>query len=229
MKAPSSEALIRSLSRDLEPVRPIPRLRVAFGGVVGLWALGLVVAWLLGMPLPQVGRGGRWADPAFLAVLVGLGMTGVGALLRGLSGAVPGRAETARRSGQLAVLGLALAASGAGYALVAAASLAGSADAMMHLTCTGRAAALGVVPAGFACAFLARAAPAGALLAAGSASLGALALAATSIHASCQAESSVHWLLGHSLGPLAVAVLISFPLAAAVSRLARRGAEDPPG
>jgi hypothetical protein len=218
-----TESLIRELARDLQAVRPIPRLRVVAAGLVAVWALAAAVHWLFGGPLPLVGKGSFWGDPAFLAVFVGLGFAAVGALLTAFASAVPGREAVARTSGQLALLGVALALGGGLWALAAAANGAPETPLAQHLSCAGRACALGIVPAVFACAFLARASTRRPVVAAGIAACGAVGLGAIAVHSSCSAGGGVHWLLGHALGPIAAAPLLAFPLAAVASRWSKRG------
>ena len=87
----------------------------------------------------------------------------------------------------------------------------------------GRASALGVVPALFLCAFLARALERGPAVGAAFASLGAFALGALAVHTSCSNDEPLHLLLGHSLTPFAAALLLAFPLSWWVRRASRRG------
>ncbi len=219
----ATEPLLRELVQGLAPVRRIPRLRTVVLGALALWLLMLGVQALLGGPRPLTVPGGFWSDPRFLVVLVGLVLTAGGAMATAVAGAIPGRQAAQRVGRRLALLG-ALLASGGGLWAVGRAELLGPALPMTSsLQCMGRASALGVVPALFLCAFLARALERRPATGAAFASLGAFALGALAVHTSCTQDEPMHLLLGHSLTPFAAALLLALPLSWWVRRASRRG------
>ena len=217
-----TESLLSELSRDLAPVRPMPRLRTLVLVGLGAFALTLAVDGLLGHPLPLVAAGVAWADAGFLSLLAGLLLTAGGAIVAALAGAVPGRERAAAAGWRVAVAGVAVAASAACWAFLrsAGADFGGAPD--MGLECAGRASLLGVVPALVLCVFLARAFEQRPLLGAGAAAVGALALGAAAVHASCANGGVLHVLLGHWLTPFAAALLLAAPLSLVVRRLSGR-------
>ena len=219
----ATEPLLRELVQGLAPVRRIPRLRTVVLGALALWLLMLGVQALLGGPRPLTVPGGFWSDPRFIGVLAGLLLTAGGAMATAVAGAIPGHEAVQRVGRRLALLG-ALLASGGGLWAVGRAELLGPALPMTSsLQCMGRASALGVVPAVFLCAFLARAFERRPAVGAAFASLGAFALGALAVHTSCSNDEPLHLLLGHSLTPFAAALLLAFPLSWLVRRASRRG------
>jgi hypothetical protein len=217
-----TERLARELVRDLEPVRPLPRLRWVLAAVIGTWLAVAAGALLLGAWSPLTGPGSPWRDAGFVAFFTGLLTTALGALAVGIASGVPGRGDLARL-GRTAAQGGAVLALCAGLAhLVLAAAHASQGELAQHLSCAGRACALGIVPAGFACAFLARAFPGRPLFAVVAATSGAVVLGAATVHAGCGLVTGTHWLLGHSLVPAAGAILLSLPLAGWVGRRIQR-------
>jgi hypothetical protein len=210
--------MLRELARDLKPVRPIPRLRTVAAGVLAVWLLALVVDWILGGALPRLGAGGPWSGAAFLTVLVGLAVTAVGATLRALAGAVPGREGEARAGLGLALLGLILVAGGGAWAVSTAGDPAAGDPLWTGFSCVRRATVLGIPPALVACLFLARTLARRPQLGAACALAGSVALGAIAVHTSCTHEGALHMLLGHALAPFAVALVLAFPLAALVRR-----------
>jgi hypothetical protein len=217
-----TESLLRELPRNLEPVRPMPRLRTLVVAAVAAFALTLAIDGLLGHPLPLVAGGVAWADGGFLTLLAGLLLTAAGAILAALAGAVPGRERAAAAGWRVAVAGVAVAASAGCWALLGFAGADSEGALDLGFECAGRASLLGVVPALVLCVFLARAFERRPLLGAGAAAVGALALGAAAVHASCANGGVLHMLLGHWLTPFAAALLLAAPLSLGVSRLSRR-------
>jgi hypothetical protein len=187
MSRGGSESLAAELVRDLRPVRPIPRVRVALAGVVAAFGLALATDAVFGGWWPRSDPGSYWGDPGYVAVFCGLVLTAVAALVTALAGAVPGRDALARRSRNAALLGAGVALAGGVLAIARAASGAPESSWVQHLSCAGHACALGVVPALLAGAFLARASTRRPFAAACVAALGAVSLGAFAIHAACSA------------------------------------------
>lgn len=214
----SSESLARDLARDAEPVRPMPRLRVLLVGVGAAFGVAVLVSAALGQPLPVLAPGVHWGDPAFLMVLVGLLLSAAGAVPGSLAGAVPGRERAARLGRRVALAGACVASAGGVWAVMRADSLAEALPLGSSLGCAGRASALGLVPALFLCVLLSRAYERRPLAGAALASLGALALGALVVHASCADGGPLHVLLGHWVTPFAAALLLALPLSWLVGR-----------
>ena len=224
MSRGSTENLVGELVRDLRAVRPIPRLRAALTGIALVFALALLADALLAGWRPRFGPGAYWGDPAFVIIFAGLAATAAAALVTALAGAVPGRNVLTRRSRHVALLGVAVVLVTGLVRLASAAAGGPGMPLAQHLSCAGHACALGLVPALFACGFLARASTRRPLVAAGVSALGAVSLGAVAIHAACGARGAPHWLLGHTLGPIALAAVLAIPLAALLRRHAQREA-----
>lgn len=217
-----SEALVRELARELEPVRRVPRLRTVALAVAGAFALGLAAQAGLGGPLPLRVAGMPWGEAPFLLLLAALLLGGAGCLLAALGSAVPGRGGCARAGRGLAAGGL-LAVGVSGALAVEAGEAVARAPAAAELRCALRAGLLGLVPALVVATFLARALARhprrGALLAA----VGAVGLGAAAVHASCGVGDVAHRLLGHGLLPVAAGLALSLPLALRLARPLRVG------
>ena len=52
---------------------------------------------------------------------------------------------------------------------------------------------------------------------------GDVALGAAAVHATCPSDSPLHWILAHTLAPIAAVIVLTAPLAALVARWTRRG------
>jgi hypothetical protein len=219
----STESLLRELPQNLEPVRPIPRLRSVLLVLLGIFLVVVgVEAWMRGR-LPLLVEGAPWSDPPFLTLLAGLALTAGGAIVAALAGAVPGR-ETAARAGRaLGLAGVLLASGGGLWAVLRAELTEPKLPIVSSLQCLGRASALGLVPALFLCVFLVRAFERRPLLGTGFACVGALALGSVVVHASCPHVGALHVLMGHWASPFALALLLALPLSRLVRRFSQRG------
>lgn len=213
-RSAETRALIERLSRDLEPVRRIPRLRTVVAGVVAL--AGLAAAWTL------LRSGGFRSDlvaiaaqhPGFAAIGVGLAAMGVGGLVSAVAASVPGR-EALARAGAVLLLG------GAAVGLVAAPGwiLLHSAGISLwpgegEFMCVRGAMWVALLPGAAVLGFVFWAAPrrpvwAGILGVAGAVALGAIAM-----HASCPNDGATHWIMGHAMAPVVGALLALVPLVA---------------
>jgi hypothetical protein len=218
MTGRSTEELVQQLVENLTPVKPIARLRVAAAGVVGLPVAAVVATgWMTGA-WPRFGEAAFWSDPIAVAILFGLVVLAVAAVVAALAAVVPGR-EPLARAGRIAAgvaavgsIGCGVWAVGAGAGESAAGLLAGSASCLAHALVLAIPAALA---AGY---YLARGAPQHRWNASAVAAVGAAGLGAVAVHATCSVAGGFHLLLGHCSTPLIGAIALTLPLAALVRR-----------
>jgi hypothetical protein len=220
MTGQSTQDLAQQLVRNLPPVKPIARLRVAASLVVALSVAAVVATgWVTG-EWPRFGEAAFWSDPITVAVLLGLVVVAAGAVVAALASAVPGRELLARAgwisAGSAAVwsIGCGLWAVAGGESESAASLLASSASCFAH-------ALVLAIPAALAVSFyLSRGAPQHRLFASGVAAAGAAGLGAVAVHATCTCSAGVgfHVLLGHCLTPIVAGLLFALPLAGLVRR-----------
>ena len=218
MTSRSTEDLTQQLVRDLPPVKPIARLRVAASVVVALSVAAVVATgWMTGK-WPRFGEAAFWSDPITVAILLGLMVTAAGAVVAALASAVPGREPLARAgwisAGSAAVwsIGCGVWAAAGGESESAASLFAGSASCLAH-------ALVLAIPAALAASFyLSRGAPQRRLIASGVAAAGAAGLGAVAVHATCSTGGGVHLLLGHCLTPIVAGLLFALPLAGLIRR-----------
>jgi hypothetical protein len=226
MTGRSTEDLVQQLVRNLPPVKPIARLRVAASLVVALSVAAIVATgWMTG-EWPRFGEAAFWSDPVGVAVLLGLMVAAAGAVVGALASAVPGR-EPLARAGRIGAASAAVWSIGCGlWAVVggeseAAASLfAGSASCLAHALVIAIPAALAV---GF---YLSRGAPQHRLFASGVAAAGAAGLGAVAVHATCNLACGLHLLLGHCLTPMIGGLVFALPLAGLSRRWSRTALES---
>jgi len=213
MKSDRTESLIASLQRDLQPVRPVPRLRTHLGVFLAAVVLlaGFVMALLAPRPdaLTLLGQIGPFA-----AIGGGLAMATLGAALASLASARPGREWVALTASFAASATLAVSAGAAALMLFDAAPATSMPEpAGQDLHCALIAIALAVPPALLLARLAGAAAPqrpgwTGLLAALGATTLGALA-----VHLTCATPDRWHWLTSHALAPVAGAALLALPLA----------------
>lgn len=203
-----TEERIEALVRELEPVRPIPRLRSVLALAAVLVPLAVFVLTLFG------GKGLRGPVagatlPVFVGILVGLLLVAGGALAAALARAVPGRERAGRRSAVVAVAGgvITFVASGTGVLLAGrgGVGLGECGGCIVHSV------GLGVLPfvvvLGFVLrAFAERLGPAVLL-----GVLGGVALGSAAVHLTCGSDQPMHWLLGHALGPIVLGLILAGP------------------
>ena len=215
-----TDALLRELSEDLEPVQPIPRLRtVALLAVALSLVLAGINTLMTGWPFPFSAAGLPFGELSFVATLSGLGLAAAGALAAALAGAVPGRDVAARAGRVMAALGVALAVVGAICWALWAGRMEPAIPVDSCIGCASHAFMLALPPALVVGVFLGRALARRPLVLAAFAALGAVSLGAGLIHAACTDGGSLHVAVGHVGGPLALTLLLVGPLA----WLARRG------
>ncbi len=222
MTARTAEEKIRELARDLAPVRPIPPLRSALAAAVALGLVALAAQWLLGGPGLRAG-GAVASSLPYLATLAGLALVAFGAIGAALAGAVPGREVSARLGARVAAFGLVLAIAGGLWGIAHGDAPAAGEDLSACLSCIGRAFTLGAAPTLLACAFIVYAAVRRPGLGTALAIAGGVALGAAAVHATCPSDSPLHWILAHTLAPVAAMIVLTAPLAALLARWTRRG------
>ncbi len=217
----STEDLVQQLARDLPPVKPIARLRVAVSAVVGLWFAAAVAMVLMTGELPLVGTAAFWSSPVTVAILLGLAAVAAGAVVAGLASAIPGR-EPLARTGQLGAVVAAVWLIGCGL-WSAVGSQPGPLSSLLagSASCLGHAFALAIPAALVACVYLSRGAPQHRKIAAGGVAAGAAGLGALAVHTICSVAGGFHVLLGHCLTPIIAALLFALPLAGLSRRWSR--------
>jgi hypothetical protein len=217
-----SEALIRELARDLDPVQPIPRIRTVMSGVIALWlgvaAIGFTVLGLRpDLARAMLGAGG------VAVIFAGLGMAGLGGVAAALAMGVPGREGLARASLALAILGMLIAA-GVGSLLFALSPVAEARVSWTgDLACLVVAVLVGLLPAVGVVWFAGRASPFRPVVAVLVAAAGTVALGAITAGASCTHSEMRHLLVAHALAPAFGALLMTLPLLVALKRFRRAG------
>ncbi len=222
MTARTAEEQIRELARGLAPVRPIPPLRSALAAAVALGLVALAAQWLLGGPGLRAG-GAVASSLPYLATLAGLALVAFGAIGAALAAAVPGREVSARLGALVAAFGLVLAIAGGLWGIAHGGAPAAGEDLRACLSCIGRALTLGAAPALLACAFIVYAAVRRPGLGTALAIAGGVALGAAAVHATCPSDSPLHWIVAHTLAPIAAVIVLTAPLAALLARWTRRG------
>ena len=220
MSGSPSEALIRELARDLDPVQPIPRIRTVMTGVIALWfavaAIGVTVLGLRPDPADaMIGVRG------VAAVFAGLGLAGLGGIVAALALGVPGREVLARVALALAILGMLMAA-GVGALLFAVSPVAEvGVSWTADLACFAVAILVGLLPAAGVVWFAGRALPFRPVIAVLAAAAGAVALGAITAQASCTHSEMRHLLVAHALAPVFGVSLLTLPLLVALKRFGR--------
>ena len=112
----STEQLVGELIQNLEPVRPIPRLRAAGAGALALGAISSAVVISLRGIRPDLVAG--TVGPSVALIAIGLTVVALGGIAASMGAAVPGRERVARVGIGTLFAGLAVAAGAAGWGLV---------------------------------------------------------------------------------------------------------------
>ncbi len=219
MSRESTSDLVGRLSRELGPVRRIPRLRQAAGGIALLWlgagALALALRGVRPDLLEQL-----QPTSAFVVILMGLGLVAVGGVVAALATSVPGRVGAARVSLALGFGGVMLAALGGAILVLREAGPAPLACPLKNdLACFTVACLLALPPALGVLAFVSRGALYRPLITVLVAATGAVALGALLVHVSCPESNPRHIILSHVLAPLGGALLLTLPFRAALKRM----------
>ncbi len=203
-----TDDLLAELTGDLEAVTPIPPVRRTLSLVMAGLAAAVAVSAMLGFPAPGFAPGIPWSSPAFLALFAGLAAVAAGGLAAGLAGAVPGRDAVVRLGVRVAGVGALLIVATVIALALQPGGLAPRLPLAATLACLARAVALAVVPALVACVAVARAFDVRQRSGAVWTCVGAGALGALVVHATCAATGAAHVLLGHVVEPALVAVAI---------------------
>jgi hypothetical protein len=215
----ASDRLITDLVEDLEPVRPLPRLRQAFAIILALWATLLgVVLWTQEF---EPGVGSLMANRIYFWSFAGLLVASCGGTISALAAGMPGRDRLEMGGMLLSLVGLGVAVvvclTGMNAVGVAAFVSPTEGEAM----CFRRGAFLSLLPAGVIFSFLVRgwaARPVRAVLIALLASGG---IGAVIVQASCDYFAPQHLLIGHLTVPLVLAMLGVYPLGVILRRIRR--------
>ncbi len=215
-----NDELIAALGQDLEPVRPIPRIRSAALAVLLTWlavAAAGVLARGLAPGIVEETLAHRGVSAIYAVLLVGA----LGGLVAALALGVPGRERLAALGLGLGAAGLA-AAAGIGTLLVLN-SPAGDPLTLSarDLQCLGAAFGVALIPALGILWYVGRGSPHRPLAAVVAAAAATTALGAVTAQASCPYGDLSHLLMGHVLAPAFGALLLTAPLLAALRRLAR--------
>lgn len=215
------DRLVRSLVDDLEPVRPLPRLRLAFAVILALWAALLgIVLWV------KAGESGLgvlslFANRIYFGSFVGLLIASFGGTISALAAGVPGREKLEIRGMLVSLAGLLAAAVACLVGVYELGLSARPTPASLDAMCFQESALLSLLPAGVILSFLVRGWAAHPLRAALVALLGSGALGAMIIHMSCGFLGPQHMLISHLSVPIVLALLGIYPLAVVLRRVRR--------
>jgi len=218
-----TEDRIRELARDLEPVKPIPRLRTVGIGLLVSWGVALVVDVWVGGPMPRSPGDPVFTTPSYLAALAGAVLVAYGATSAALASTVPGRAAAVRLGLRLTLAGVLLAFAGWAFGVTREPVDHYGDELGTIFACGVRSIAIGLVPALLCTAFALHAVLRGALATAALVLAGGAGLGAVAVQMSCASTAPLHQLLAHSLSPLFAVVVLTAPLALLMARFARRG------
>ncbi len=207
-----SNLLIAELVADLRPVRPIPSLRTAVGGILGVWLAAAAVSLFLNDFSPErIGGFAGWIGPG--GVFTGLGMMGLGGVVAALALAAPGRERAARGGALFAMLGLGLSAGIGTYLVINGQNgVLQNGSGIADLTCLLIACAVAAVPAVGVTMLAGRAAPFRPLVLVIAAAAGTAAWGAVTAQATCPYGGLRHLMVGHLMAPAIGALLLSLPL-----------------
>ena len=218
MTGDPSRDLIARLTRDLEPVRPIPRLSTLLAGCLGVAAVVGAVVLSMYDTNPDL-RASCLQDATYSAVLGGLAFAVVGGCLAALASAVPGRDNVLRAAVGVGVAGLALAVVAPAVAALRAAVPpgVGAGDFM----CVLRGVAFAALPATVVLATAGRGWAGRPVHTVALGLLGAGAVGALLVHLTCPKIEPLHVLCTHTSTPLVMAALLTAAVAPLMHRLAR--------
>jgi len=215
-----SEALIRELARDLDPVQPIPRIRTVMAGVIALWFAAAAIGFAVLGLRPDLGEA-MIGMRGVAVVFAGLGLAGLGGVVAALAMGVPGREVLARAALTLATLGM-LIAVGVGTLLFAISPVTGAGLLVRgDLACLAVAVLVGLLPAVAVVWFAGRASPFRPVIAVLATAAGTAALGAITAQGSCPHSEMRHLLVAHALAPAFGVLLLTLPLLAALKRFRR--------
>lgn len=216
----STDRLLEGLVEDLQPVRPIPRLRSAFAVILAVWAALLGV--VLGSSHSDAGQralGTLSTEPIYLVSFLGLALAALGGAVSALAAGVPGRARLELAGLTAAGVGLMAAAVACLVGLQATGFESLANDPHSHAMCFRRGVYLSLLPAGVILSFLVRGWMIHPLRAAGVALLASGALGVSIVQLGCGWLEPRHLLMGHLSVPIALAALGFYPLGLILRKL----------
>ncbi len=215
----TSDRLISDLVDDLEPVRPLPRLRMAFAIILALWAAMLgIVLWA---KEGDAGVQSLFANWIYFGSFLGLLVASFGGTSSALAAGIPGR-ERLEISGMLvSLVGLLAAAAACLIGIYQLGLSTPVSPAGIDAMCFQEGALLSLLPAGVILSFLVRGWAAHPVRAALLALLGSGALGAMIVHMSCGFLGPRHMLLSHLSVPIVLVLLGIYPLAVVLRRVRR--------
>lgn len=213
----ASDRLISSLVKNLEPVRPLPRLRLAFAIILAVWATLLgVVLWA---QESEPGLRSLFSNRIYFGSFAGLAIASIGATCSALAAGIPGR-ERLESSGMLvSFVGLSAAAVACLVGMTEMGPAAAADGHGIDGMCFRKGALLSLLPAGVILSFLVRGWSAHPLRAAMLALLASGALGTLIVHASCGHIEARHLLIGHLSVPIALVILGLYPLFVILRRI----------
>ncbi len=218
MPQQDNSQLITDLARDLEPVRRIGRVRDGLRIALLLAAIVAAVAIFIRGLHPDL-RVVLAEHSGFQAILAGLSLIAVGAVVAAIAASVPGRESLTRISLALGLVGV-LIAMGVGSAVLLGESSWVSATCSLSddLSCLGVSCLVALVPAIAVLSYVARAAPYRKYMTILAASVGSVGIGALVVHLSCPCMDGRHLILAHAAAPFAGGLLLSLPFFAILRR-----------
>lgn len=212
-----SNRLISSLVDDLEPVRPLPRLRLAFAVILALWAMMLgIVLWA---KAGDAGVRSLFTDRIYFGSFVGLLAASFGGTCSALAAGIPGRERLEVGGMLVSLVGLLAAAAACLVGIYQLGLSAPPSPAGIDAMCFQESALLALLPAGVILSFLVRGWTAHPVRAALVALLGSGALGAMIVHMSCGFMEPRHMLISHLSVPIVFVLLGIYPMAVVLRRV----------
>lgn len=215
----STERLISSLTADLEPVRPLPRLRSAFASVLAVSVAILGLALLGNQSSP--GFASMLSDRIYLTSFISLLIAAFAGTTSALASAVPGRHRLELGGILVAWLGLASAALACLIGMRALGLDASASPAGLDAMCFRRAWLYLLLPAAAILSFVVRGWAAHPVRAASVALLGSGAIGAWIVHTSCGFLAPQHLLIGHLSVPIVLLLVGLCPVSLILRRIRR--------
>jgi uncharacterized membrane protein len=213
----ASDRLISSLVDDLEPVRRLPRLRLAFAVILALWATMLgIVLWA---NEGDAGMRSLFTNRIYFGSFVGLLIASLGGLSSALAAGIPGRERLEIRGMLLSLVGLLAAVIACLVGLYELGLSTAPSPEGIDAMCFQESALLSLLPGGVILSFLVRGWAAHPVRAALVALLGSGALGAMIIHISCGYLAPRHMLMSHLSVPIVLVLLGIYPLAVVLRRV----------
>lgn len=215
----SSDRLISDLVDDLEPVSPLPRLRMAFAIILALWTAMLgIVLWA---KEGDAGVQSLFVNWIYFGSFLGLLVASFGGTSSALAAGIPGRERVEIGGMLVSLVGLLAAAAACLVGIYQLGLSTPASPAGMDAMCFQEGAVLSLLPAGVILSFLVRGWAAHPVRAALVALLGSGALGAMIVHLSCGFLEPRHMLLSHLSVPIVLVLLGIYPLAVVLRRVRR--------